>query len=55
MKVPWYFKLPLESYSADEGAAVGAWVLLLQAGQQKRVTRSGRGLTPNVLSAELSA
>ena len=48
------FKFPLESYSMDEGAAVGAWVLL-EVGQQEGVRRSGRALTPNVRNAELSA
>ena len=38
----------------DEGAAVGAWVLL-EAGQQVGVRRSGQALTPNVRNAELSA
>ena len=54
MKVPWYFKFPLKSYSTDEGAAVGAWVVL-QTGQQEGVRRSGRALSPNVLNAELLA
>lgn len=48
------FKFPLESYSTDEGAAVGAWVLL-EVGQQEGVRRSGRALTPNVRNAELAA
>ena len=47
-------KLPLESYSTDEGATVGAWVLL-EAGEQGGVRRSGRALIPNVRNAELSA
>ena len=46
--------MPLESYSTDEGAAVGAWVLL-EAVEQRGVRRSGRALTPNVRNAELSA
>ena len=48
------FRLPLESYSTDEGATVGAWVLL-EAGKEGGVRRSGRALTPNVCNAELSA
>ena len=49
------FRLPLESYSTDEGAtAVGAWVLL-EAGEQEGVRRSRRALTPSVRNAELSA
>ena len=47
-------KLKLESYSTDEGATVGAWVLL-EAGEQGGVRRSGRALIPNVRNAELSA
>ena len=50
-------KLPLVSYSTDEGvtcATVGAWVLL-EAGEQRGVRRSGRALTPNVRNAELLA
>ena len=54
MKVPWYFKFPLKSYSTDEGAAVGAWVVL-QTEQQEEVNRSGWGLTPILRNAELSA
>ena len=45
-------KLPLKSYSTDEGAAVGAWVLP-EARQQEGVRRSGRALTPNVRNTEL--
>ena len=52
--VPDTLKFTLKSYSADEGGAVGAWILL-QAGQQEGVRRSGRVLTPNVRNAELSA
>ena len=47
-------KMPIESHSAGEGTAVGAWVLL-QAGQREGVKRSGRALTPNVRNAEFSA
>ena len=47
-------KMPIESYSTDEGAAVGAWVLP-EAGQQEGVRRSGRELTPNARNAKLSA
>ena len=50
--VPWYSKFPLESYSTDEGAAVGAWVLL-QTGQQEGMGRSGLALTPNVRNSGL--
>ena len=39
--------------NTDEGVALGAWVLL-EAGQQEGVRRSGRALTPNVRHAELS-
>ena len=38
----------------DEGAALGAW-MLLEAGQQEGVRRSERALIPNVCNAELSA
>ena len=48
------FRLPLESYSTDEGATAGAWVLL-EAGEQGSVRRSGRALAPNVRNAELLA
>ena len=48
------FRLPLASYSTDEGATVGAWVLL-EAGEQGGVRRSGRAMTPNDRNAELSA
>ena len=51
---PGTFKFPLESYHTDEGAADGTWVLL-QAGQQEGVRRSGRALSPNVRNAELLA
>ena len=44
-----------ELYSTHEGATVGAWVLLIKAGEQGCVRRSGRALTPNVLNAELSS
>ena len=47
---PGTFKFPLESYSTDEGAAVGAWVLL-QAEQREGVRRSGRALARNVRNA----
>ena len=47
-------KLPSKSYRTDESAAVGAWVLL-EAGQQEGVRRSGRVLTPNVRNTELSS
>ena len=46
--------MTLESYSTDEGSTVGAWVLL-EAGEQRGVRRSGRALTPNVRNAELAA
>ena len=46
--------MPSESYSTDEGATVGAWVLL-EAGKQGGVRKSGRTLTPNVRNGELSA
>ena len=46
--------MPFESYSTDEGAAVGAWVLS-EAGQYEGVRKSGRALTPNVHNAELAA
>ena len=48
------FRWSRTAYSTDEGDAVGAWVLL-QAGQQEGVGRSGRALTPNFRNAELSA
>ena len=48
------FRLPLESCRTDEGATVGAWVLV-KAGEQGGVRRSGQALTPNVRNAELSA
>ncbi|CAM9297961.1 unnamed protein product [Ectocarpus sp. 12 AP-2014] len=46
-------KMPLESYSTDEDAAIGAWVLLEAdpkegSGRRKRVT------TPNVRLTELA-
>ena len=44
--------LVFEWYSADEGAAAGAWVLQ-EARQQEGVRRLGRELTPNVRNAEL--
>ena len=44
----------IEQKSTDEGTTVGAWVLL-EAGEQGGVRRSGRALTPNVRNAELSA
>ena len=47
--------LSLESYSTDESrAVVGVWVLI-GAGQQEGVGRSGWTLTPNVRNTELSA
>ena len=46
-------KVSFESYSIEEGAPIGAWVL--EAGQHEGVKRSGRALTPNVRNAELSA
>ena len=39
-------KFPLESFSTDEGDAVGAWVLLKVA-PQEGMGRPGRALTPN--------
>ena len=45
-------KLPLKSYNTDEGAAVGTRVLL-EAGQQDGVRRSGRALIPSVRDTEL--
>ena len=46
-------KLPLESYSTNEGAGVGAWVLLEI--ELLEEVRSGRSVTPNVSNTELSA
>ena len=45
--------LPLESYSTNEGAGVGAWVLLEI--ELLEEVRSGRSVTPNVSNTELSA
>ena len=50
VKVPWHFKFPLNSYSTDEGAAVGAWVVV-QTKQQEGVNGSEWGLTPNFRNA----
>ena len=47
-------KLPLKSYSTDEGAAVGAWVLP-EVRQQEGVRRSGQALTPSIRNTELSS
>ena len=40
--------------STEEGATVGASVLL-EAGEQGSVRRSGRALTPDVRKAEISS
>lgn len=48
-------KLPLELYSTDEDAGVGAWVLLEVEEEEARVRRSRRSTTPNVRNMELSA
>ena len=46
--------MPNQSKKTDEGATVGAWVVL-EAGEHGGVRRSGRAPTPNVRNAELSA
>ena len=46
--------MPTQYKSTYEGATVWAWVLL-EAGKQVGVRRSGRALTPNVRNAELAA
>lgn len=48
-------KLPLELYSTDEDAGVGAWVLLEVEEEGATVRRSRRSTTPNVRNMELSA
>ena len=48
-------KLPLNAYSTDENAVVGAWALLERSTVPSRVSRSGRALTSNVRHKELSA
>ena len=45
-------KLPLESYSTNEGARVGAWVLLEI--EQREEVRPGRSATPKVRNTETS-
>ena len=47
-------KLSLESHNTDESPAAGAWVLI-EAGQQVGMGKSGRALTPNDRNTELSA
>eukprot|EP00903_Cladosiphon_okamuranus_P021062 g19348.t1 len=46
-------KLPLESYSTDENAGVGSWVLLEVEQEEARIRKSRRATTPNVRHSEL--
>ena len=48
-------KLPLELYTTDENAGVGAWVLLEVEAEEATVRRSRRSTTRNVRNTELSA
>ena len=46
-------KLPLESYSTDDDAGVGSWVLLEVEQEEARIRKSRRATTPNVRHSEL--